>query len=53
MQVTGNGLGFDAEESFEMLHPLLERFQRFIIFHVADMVTEESIILMGNAKGVL
>ena len=50
MQVISNGFGLDAEQPLEMLHALLERFQRFIIFHVTDVMTQERIIFIRNAK---
>ena len=53
MQIVSNDLGLNAEEAGEVLDALLKRLIRFCIFHVADVVTQKSIAVACEAKGVL
>ncbi len=53
MEIMSEGNRLHAEEPLEMLHALLEGFQGLVVFHVPDVVAEEGVIFVGDAKGIL
>ena len=49
----GNDLRLDAKNVGKMLDALFERFVGFGIFHIADMMAEERIMVACQTKGIL
>jgi len=52
VQIASQRLGMDAEQLFKMGDAVFEGLQRFIVFHIADVVTEEAILLARQAESV-
>ncbi len=52
VHVVGNRRRFHTEQTLEMLHALLKGFQRLIIFHIPDVMTEKGIISVRDTERV-
>ena len=52
VQVAGNDFRLDAEKPFIELDGMFKMLQRFFIFHIADMLTDESVVVAGQAEGI-
>jgi hypothetical protein len=53
MQIVGDDLRFDAEQPFVQLNGSLKVLQRLQVLHVAYVLADESVLVPGDAKGVL
>ena len=52
VQVAGEDFGLDAEQALEMGNPFFEGVQGLVVFHVADVVAEEGVVLVAARQKV-
>src|SRR6266702_7760281 len=53
MQIISNRFGIDIKEVLEVFDPLPERYQRFQVLQVANVMTEKGLLPFSQAEGVL
>src|SRR4051794_12319791 len=52
MQIVRDRLRLHAKQLPQILECLLEKGERFVILEIADMLTDESVMIFGQAKGI-
>ena len=52
MQVAGDNFRLDAEKPFIELNGMFKMLQRFFIFHIADMLADEGVVVTGQAESI-